>query len=437
MSIQTFAEVPSPQASEAPPNPGLPRARSALGQWLGERGILFLLLLSPVGALFLGLLRLVPTRVGYLAVMLAFLATPAWVTWRKSVSTDPTEPAFHLHRYALYALFPYVVFSVVRIPMFYVFDAVYWAPWQTFGFGSTGNPVGFWPSLIAGATCYSLQGFALSMGFYVLFKRHNVVNALLYYFVFISSLYAFVFPVLLLRGSKPGLPFQFINYWAHLWMGLTAVAVPLLFTKVWPTLRARGRSLTVAGLVVVWVTPYAFAFAQAGFWQFSTQARLEQAAFEAVTLHAGSTARLAVAGGQARYSVDLDLGPREYVTYSHSHKAVGAEDVFITGRLVHGGTPIARCSTAVRSLPGLAKVRDPEKYFPALERINHTTIAVSCDGSEEAASSIDANVPLTFEHTTQMTLTGERTKAAHEFHGSAQIRLDAETGVGSTTRTGG
>lgn len=280
-------------------------------RWVAERGILFLLLMSPVGALFLGLLRLVPTRVGYLAIMLAFLATPAWVAWRRSVSTDSTEPAFHLHRYALYALFPYVVFSVVRIPMFYLFDAVYWAPWQTFGFGSTGNPVGFWPSLIAGATCYSLQGFALSMGFYTLFKRHNLLNALLYYFVFISSLYAFVFPVLLLRGSKPGLPFQFTNYWAHFWMGLTAVAVPVLFTRIWPTLRARARVLSVAGLLAVWVAPYAFAFAQAGLWQFGTQARLERAAFQAVGLQAGSTATLAVAGDEARYSLDLVFGPRE------------------------------------------------------------------------------------------------------------------------------
>ena len=59
-----------------------------------------------------------------------------------------------------------------------------------------------------------------------------VLNALLYYFVFISSLYAFVFPVLLLRGSKPGFPFQFTNYWAHFWMGLTAVAAPVLFTSI-------------------------------------------------------------------------------------------------------------------------------------------------------------------------------------------------------------
>jgi hypothetical protein len=426
MSIQTLpamAPVPAGEADE--PAPGL---RSGLAGWLRERGVLFALLLSPVGALFLGLLRLVPTRIGYLAIMVAFLATPAWVAWRRSVSSDPTEPALHLHRYALYALFPYVVFSVVRIPMFYLFDAVYWAPWQTFGFGSTGNPVGFWPSLIAGATCYSLQGFALSMGFYVLFKRHNVLNALLYYFVFISSLYAFVFPVLLLRGSKPGLPFQFTNYWAHFWMGLTAVAVPVLFSGVWPTLGARGRSLTVAGLLAVWVIPYGFAFAQAGLWQFGTQARLERAAFDTVRLQAGPNATLAVAGEEARYSLELVLGPREYVTYSHAHKAIGAEDVSITGALVQGGNRVALCSGAARSLPGLAKVRDPEKYFPALERINHTAIAVACTGSTAAAAAIDATTPLTFDYAADMTLTGERTTAPHQLSGSADTKLTRPIG---------
>ena len=428
MSVQTLPEARSPRLESESANAGPARRGAGLTRWVAERGILFLLLLSPVAALFLGLLRLVPTRVGYLAIMLAFLATPAWVAWRRSVSTDPTEPAFHLHRYALYALFPYVVFSVVRIPMFYVFDAVYWAPWQTFGFGSTGNPVGFWPSLIAGATCYSLQGFALSMGFYVLFKRHNLLNALLYYFVFISSLYAFVFPVLLLRGSKPGLPFQFTNYWAHFWMGLTAVAVPVLFTRVWPALGARGRSLTVAGLLAVWVAPYAFAFAQAGLWQFGTQARLEQAAFRTVKLQAGPTAALTVAGDQARYSLDLVLGPREYVTYSHAHKAIGAEDVSVSGSLLQGGNQVALCSVAARSLPGLAKVRDPEKYFPALARINHTAIAVACTGSAEAAAGIDPATPLVFEYAADMTLTGERTTAPHRLRGSAETMLSRSIG---------
>ncbi len=438
MSVQMLAEAPSPSLEREPAMARPARRCAGLGQWVAERGILFVLLLSPVGALFLGLLRLVPTRVGYLVVLLAFLVTPPWVAWRRSVSTDPTEPAFHLHRYALYALFPYVVFSVVRIPMFYLFDAVYWAPWQTFGFGSTGNPVGFWPSLIAGAGCYSLQGFALAMGFYTLFKRHTVLNALLYFFVFISSLYAFVFPVLLLRGSKPGLPFQFTNYWAHFWMGLTAVAVPILFTRVWPRIRFRGRSLVAGGLIALWITPYAFAFAKAGLWQFGTQARLEQAAFQAVTVQPGPMARLAVAGDQARYALDLVFGPREYVTYSHAHKAVGAEDVSVTGQLMYGDTPIARCSGAVGSLPGLSKVRDPEKYFPALKAINHTSIAVTCAGAAEAAKAVDAGVPLTFEYRAQMTLTGERTTDPHEFAGSAQTLLEPTMRTGSSlTESGG
>ena len=428
MSVQTLPEAPSPRLGGEPATARPARRGAGLRRWAAERGILFLLLLSPVGALFLGLARLVPTRVGYLAIMVAFLATPAWVAWRRSASADPTEPAFHLHRYALYALFPYVVFSVVRIPTFYLFDAVYWAPWQTFGFGSTGNPVGFWPSLIAGATCYSLQGFALSMGFYTLFKRHNLLNALLYYFVFISSLYAFVFPVLLLRGSKPGLPFQFTNYWAHFWMGLTAVAVPVLFTRVWPTLRRRARSLTVAGLLAVWVAPYAFAFAQAGLWQFGTQARLERAAFQNVRLQVGSTATLAVAGDQARYSLDLVLGPREYVTYSHAHKAIGAEDLSVSGSLLQAGNRVALCSATARSLPGLAKVRDPEKYFPALEHINHTTIAVTCTGTTEAADGIDPATPLTFDYAADMTLTGERTTAPHQLSGSAETMFTRSIG---------
>ena len=101
MSIQTLTATPS---SAPVLEPSVERAlpvRAPLERWLVERGVLFVLLLSPVAALFLGLARLVPTRVGYLAIMLAFLATPAWVAWRRSVSTDPTEPAFHLHRYAL------------------------------------------------------------------------------------------------------------------------------------------------------------------------------------------------------------------------------------------------------------------------------------------------------------------------------------------------
>lgn len=420
MATQMLHDAHLPGLEAVAPAEGAVLPLAAVADWIVKRGVLFLLLFSPVSALFLGLMGLVPTSVGYLVLLLAFLALPVWVAWRRSVSTDPSEPAFHLHRYMLYALFPYVVFSVVRIPIFYLFGLVYWGPWQTFGFGVTGYPVGFYPSLLSGAVLYSLQGFALAMGFYVLFQRPTLLNGLLYFFVFISSLYSFVFPVMLLRGSQPGLPFHFTNYWAHFWMGLTAVLMPVLFLKIWPTLRLGARVLLVAGLAVIWLTPYAFAFGQANLWQFGTQERLEQAAFDAITLDVGSLATLAIAGDQARYSLDLRFGPREYVTYSHSHKAIGANDVAISGELIAQGAPIAWCSGAEGALPGLAGVRDPEKYFPALERINYTSIPVTCFGSAAAANGISANAPLTFEYIARMNLTGERTTAPHAFSGSAQ-----------------
>lgn len=419
----TLPEARRPEAIAAPASDRSPDLRGALVDWLLKRGILFVLLMSPIAALFVGVLRLVPTRIGYLILLVAFLATPVWVVWRRSVSTDPTEPVFNVHRYALYALFPYVVFSVVRIPTFYLFDMVYWAPWQTFGFGATGNPVGFYPSLLTGAALYSLQGFALSMGFYTLFKRHSVLNAMLYYFVFISSLYSFIFPVLLLRGSQPGLPFHLTNYWAHLWMGLTAVAVPVLFTTVWPRLRARARASIAVGLTAVWLTPYAFAFTQAGLWQFSTQERLERAAFAEIELRASPTMTRTITAAQARYSLDLRLGPREYVTYSHAHKAIDADHVSIDGQLMFNGTPIARCSGAIGALPDLKKVRDPEKYFPALERLNHTSIPLTCSGPAAASTAIPGGTAIAVEYTAQMTLSGERSTTPHRFDGSTRTTL--------------
>ena len=100
----------------------------------------------------------------------------------------------------------------------------------------------------------------------------------------------------------------------------------------------------------------------------------------------------------------------------------------ISGALLQGGNRVALCSGTARSLPGVAKVRDPEKYFPALERLNHTTIAVSCTGSTEAADAIDPATPLTFEYAADMTLTGERTTAAHQLSGSAETMLNRSIG---------
>src|SRR5436305_11044537 len=85
-----------------------------------------------------------------------------------------------------------------------------------------------------------------------------LLNATLYFGLFIASLYSFVFPVFLMVGSKPGWSFHVINYWAHLWMGATAAFTPVFFDRIWPRLRPGTRVGAAAGLALVWLAPYAF-----------------------------------------------------------------------------------------------------------------------------------------------------------------------------------
>lgn len=421
--------LPERPASRTPGQPGPSaagpaRLLAALIDWLLKRGILFVLLMTPITALFLGLVGITPVRVGYLALALAFLALPVWVVWRRSVATDMTEPVFHIHKYMLYALFPYVVFSVVRAPLVWMIDFSYWGPWFTFGSGVTGHDVGTYPALAAGAALYSLQGYSLAMGFFTLFKRHNVTNAMLYFFGLISSLYSFVFPVLLLTNADPGLRFHLTNYWAHLWMGLAAVAVPLLFVKVWPRLKARGKSSVAVGLVAIWLFPYAFAFGMATFWQYDRQDREEFAAFDALTLQVGSTAPVSVADGQARYTVEVLVGPREFSDYLHWHNAIGAEDIQIDGVLTSAGVPIAWCASATGSLP-MPQSSDPPTYRAELEALDHTTIPVTCRGPASTAQQTPAGSMVRFEYEAQMTLRLERNTQPRQYVGTAETVLAA------------
>ncbi|OLB76171.1 MAG: hypothetical protein AUI14_19505 [Actinobacteria bacterium 13_2_20CM_2_71_6] len=407
-----------PAVPAAPAESGRPpiRAGAALVRWVLQRGVLFVLLLTPVTALLLGLLRIVPNRLGYLALLLAFLALPVWVVWRGTVSSDPDEPVHHLHRYALYALFPYVVFSVVRIPAFYLFAFPYWAPWYLFGNGATGEPVGFASSLVPGAVLYSLQGYSLAMGFYVLFRRHSLLNATLYFGLFIASLYSFVFPVFLMVGARPGPSFHVINYWAHLWMGAAAAFTPVLFGRLWPRLNRRARTVVVAGLAVVWLAPYAFAFGQATAWQPGVERALEQAAFDRVTLQLDGSPTVA-AGGQPRYLLTMRLGPREYQTYAHVHKALDATGIQVSGRLTDRTGTLAWCTGNTDQLPATRDVRDPQKYFPVLDRVSYATLTVTCTGP---AGPVAPGTTLTIQWTASMILRGERTSQPAQLSGSAQ-----------------
>ena len=59
--------------------------RQLLFDWVVKRGVLFALVTAPLASLFLGLLRIAPPRIGYLYLLLASIALPAFVAWRRAL----------------------------------------------------------------------------------------------------------------------------------------------------------------------------------------------------------------------------------------------------------------------------------------------------------------------------------------------------------------
>src|SRR5262249_7277719 len=159
-----------------------------------ERGVLFALTQAPIAAVLGGVFfRIVDYPVAILAVLLSSVLLPAWIAYRKSRSTDPAQPVHHPPPYLLFATVPCAVFSVVRIPAYAWLKIPYWHPWYEFGARLTGAPDSQYASLGPGALLYTLQGCSLGLGYYVLFKRHSLLNAVLFLGGFLSSNYSFVF----------------------------------------------------------------------------------------------------------------------------------------------------------------------------------------------------------------------------------------------------
>src|SRR5260370_13986161 len=289
--------------------------RQLLCGWVVKRGVLFALVTGPLASLFLGLLRVTPPRMGYLYLLLASIALPAWVAWRRARSTDPTEPAQHFHRYALYSLVPVAMFSLVRIPALSLTRFVFWMPWYGFGVGATGQPAGTIGSLLPGALLYTLQGWSLGMVYYVLFKRYTLLNAMLLYTGFISSLYSFIFPVFIMVGLPATPLFHLTNYWAHTAMGLTAWFMPRFWQRTWPRLARPVRAGVIAGLALVFAAPFTYVLATANLWQFGAQAHIEATAFDRVQASLSGGPAVSVERGQAEYAYVLVLGPRAYRNY--------------------------------------------------------------------------------------------------------------------------
>ena len=398
--------------------------RQLLFDWVVKRGVLFALVTAPLASLFLGLLRIAPPRMGYLYLLLASIALPAWVAWRRARSTDPDEPAQHFHRYALYALVPVAMFSVVRIPALSLTRFVFWMPWYGFGVGATGQPPGTIGSLLPGALLYALQGWSLGMVYYVLFKRQTLLNAVLLYTGFISSLYSFIFPVFIMVGLPATPVFHLTNYWAHTWMGLTAWFMPRFWQRTWPRLARPARACAIAGFALVFAAPFSYVVATANLWQFGTQAHIEQTAFARVQASLSGSPAVAVESGQAEYAYVLVLGPRAYRNYGGAYRAIDATGVQVRGQLSRGQQVIAWCAGDLDALPSVRTVRDQERFFAALSSVDYTRVSVRCAGP---AAGIGPGQVINVSWTAQLLLQGERSTDQRTLTGEQPARLTAGT----------
>jgi hypothetical protein len=315
--------------------------------------------------------------------------------------------------------------------MRYLLGTVFWDHWYDYGSELTGVPVDRWGSLIPGTFLHSLQGYTLALGFYILYKRHSLLNALCYVWLLLSTVYTWTFPTYVLVDFRPPAQWFFVVWWAHFWMALAAWYLPksLYSPRLWERLRSLGaRAVVVAVLLPFYFLPVSFVFWRAHTWQFPTQRAIDTATFEGVQLVVWSQPAAVTGGGgaagggaagsaidEAAYEFTLRFGPRPYKDYIKATKALDAGPVAVTGRLVRDGHTVAWCAAYVTVIETPNNITDPQQYFPALKRMEYTDIPVRCYGPKEAAAATGG--PLGVQWVANVTLVGDREQESREFRG--------------------
>lgn len=385
--------------------------------WLATHGVLYVLISTPLLAVVAGFfLELVSYPLASYGVLLGAAVLPLWVAHRVGHSSHPDEPVKQLTKYARNALVPVVIFTIARIPMFYVFGIPYWHPWYAFGNAFTGLPVDQLGTLAAGATLYCLQGFALATGFYVLFQRHSLLNAVLYLAVWDVGLYSYVFPLTRLGMDTPFL-WHANSVYAHLCMAVALWGMPYVWSNVWPRLTGFARTAAWSVLGVVLVLPFSFAAYQAAVWQFPLQHTIDQAIFDRESLISVEDGpQLAIDGQEVRSTYQFRFGPRLYRTWAGATRPLKADELHITGRLVRNGLVIGWCTNDVSRFDGPPQGRDPVAYRNALKDIEYTPIHVTCLGP--AAAYTSPEMPLLVWQAS-VELLGDREHARRSFGNDA------------------
>ena len=406
----------------------------ALLDWIVKRGVLYGLTQAPMIALVVGYFWRwtdFATATAF-TVIPAYILLPIWIMIRKSRSDDPQEPAHHFHRYALYALLPYVIYNLSRMPMHYLLGIVFWDHWYDFGAALTGRPVDQWSSLLPGTLLHSLQGYVLALGFYVLYKRHSLLNSLIYVWVFLSMIYSWAYPTFVLVDFQPPAKWFFVVWWAHFWMALAVWLVPKSSYSMafWGKMRNGLAKATLIILIVgIYFLPVEFVFWRVPTWQFPLQRTIDQAAFDRVNLSQQGEPILAsleaVAGQtsehEARYRFTLRFGPRIYKDYINASKALDAGPIRIEGHLIHKGDIIAWCARDLEQLETPNKIIDPRDYFPALERMAFTEIEVPCVGPTDAVNRLAGGAEVSLRWVAEVRLVGDRGQMDRVFEGTSKV----------------
>lgn len=398
--------------------PATTKKESGVFNWIQKRGILYALTQTPLLAILVGFFfRLAPYPVMMFSVLIAFAALPIWISYRKKVSTDPTEPVHHLHKYALWAFVPFTIFSLVRIPTHYLFGMAYWHPWYDFGSALTGQPANQISSLVPGALLYSLQGYSLTVGFYILFRRHSLINALLYICVFDTSIYSFIFPAFARVGMASPPRWHAVAWIAHACMGVATWAMPKFWESKWPNLGASTRLTSLLFIGAIVITPYGFPFYRAIVWQFPKQHQIDKALFDRPSLlRVVSPPVLASLSDEAVYELRMSFGPRTFKNYVGRLRQLDARDLEVTGTIQAQGQTLAICHLSRTELPSPNKIDHDEALFlERLRELDTFEMVVKCVGSRDMARNFKSTSGTELKWKATVKLVGDREEAVRSF----------------------
>jgi hypothetical protein len=396
---------------------------AVLRDWLLKRGILWGMTQTPVLAILGGVFfHIAPYPFMAIPMFCSFVALPIWIAYRKKVSTDPTEPVHNLHRYALWALVPAAMFTVSRIPLHYIMGIVYWHPWYDFGNALTGTSLSGQDTLFVGGLLNAIQGWAMGLGFYILFKRHSLINVLLYIAVWVSALYSYTFAAYSRVGLNSPPYWHASMAWAHWWMALSLWYIPVFFAKRWDGLKTGRRAVVVTIGAVLLLTPSIFAQWRAVTWEFPKQTAIDASVFARPNLvSVKDEPAVLTTGADARYAFTLRFGPRDYRNWFKQLRTVDAGDVHITGKVVQDGQTIAWCDTRVATLPTVNDIVRPLEFPAAVEATKFTDIPVNCLGPATAVAAVKSNPKITVDWSADMTLIGGRESQSKQFTGSQAL----------------